>query len=77
MQKGEVKTMDKIIEKLKFFHGDKLNIRDDVYYLFLKDAIVSVYYDDDEKRIKVDIEMLPEENTFVYFSKNSINDLIG
>jgi hypothetical protein len=69
--------MDKLMELLKFFHGNNLNLRDDVYYLFMKDAVVSVYYDEDERKIKVDIEMVNGEKTFVYFSEKSVADIIA
>jgi hypothetical protein len=69
--------MDKLMELLKFFHGNNLNLKDDVYYLFMKDAVVSVYYDEDERKIKVDIEMVNGEKTFVYFSEKSVADIIA
>jgi len=67
--------IEKLTKLLEEKHG-KINIKDDVYYLFLKDGLFSVWYDEDEKQIKVNIEFLPEENTFVYFSEKSIEDLL-
>jgi hypothetical protein len=67
--------IERLTELLKEKHG-KLSIKDDVYYLFLKDGLFSVWYDEDEKQIKVNVEFLPEENTFVYFSEKSIEDLL-
>jgi hypothetical protein len=36
-----------------------------------------VYYDEDERKIKVDIEMVNGEKTFVYFSEKSVADIIA
>lgn len=69
--------LDKIIALLKEKHGKDLDLRKDVYYLFMKGGMFSIYYDEDEKTIKVNVEMLPEENTFVYMSDENIEDLLG
>jgi hypothetical protein len=47
-----------------------------VYYLFLKGGVFSLWRDDDKKQIQVGIEFLPEENTFVYFADEDIEDLL-
>ena len=58
-------------------HKENLKLKENVYYLVLEDAVASLYFDEDEKRIKIDIEMTPKEKTFVYFSKGvSVEDLI-
>jgi hypothetical protein len=68
---------NKIIKLIKEKHGDKLNLKDDVYYLILKDAVISLYYDEDTKTIKIDVEATPEEKTFVYFENRvSLEDII-
>jgi hypothetical protein len=67
--------IEKLMELLEFKHG-KLNVKNDVYYLFLKDGLFSLWYDEDEKQIKVNVEFLPEDSTFVYFSDKSIEDLL-
>jgi hypothetical protein len=71
----EIMGIEKLTKLLEEKHG-KINVKDDVYYLFLKDGLFSVWYDEDEKQIKVNVEFLPEENTFVYFSEKSIEDLL-
>jgi hypothetical protein len=67
--------IEKLTKLLEEKHG-KINIKDDVYYLFLKDGLFSVWYGEDEKQLKVNVDFLPEENTFVYFSEKSIEDLL-
>jgi hypothetical protein len=67
--------IEKLTKLLEEKHGE-INVKDDVYYLFLKDGLFSVWYDEDEKQLKVNVEFLPEENTFVYFSEKSIEDLL-
>ncbi|GEM00866.1 hypothetical protein SAMN05421839_10226 [Halolactibacillus halophilus] len=64
-----------ILALLKEKHGEKLDLKNDVYYLFLEDAVVCVYFDEDEKSIKVEIEILPE-TTFVYYSTKNLDSLI-
>lgn len=67
--------LDKAIEVLKEKHGRDLSLKDDVYYLFGKDFALNVYLD--EGTLKVDIEMLPENHTFVYQTDLVLDDLFG
>ncbi|WP_153014979.1 hypothetical protein [Heyndrickxia coagulans] len=69
--------VDKLIELLKKKHGKELNLKDDVYYLFLKGGLFSLYYDEDEKKVKVEVEYLPDDNTFVYFSDEELDTLMA
>mgnify|MGYP001453087553 CR=1 FL=1 len=66
-----------LIKILKEKHGKDLDLENDVYYLFLKGGLFSLYFDQDEKSIKVDVEFLPEENTFVYFSDEELEKLMS
>lgn len=66
-----------LIKILKEKHGKDLDLENDVYYLFLKGGLFSLYFDEDEKSIKVDVEFLPEENTFVYFSDEELEKLMS
>ncbi|MBG9548332.1 hypothetical protein [Cytobacillus firmus] len=68
--------VDKLVKLLKEKHGKGLNLKDDVYYLFLKGGLFTLYYDEDENTIKVDVEFLPEENTFVYFDEQELSNLL-
>jgi hypothetical protein len=68
--------LEKVIEILEQKHGKKLNIKEDIYYLFFKDAVFSLYYDENEKTLQCEIEMVTEEKTFVYYSDKSIENLI-
>jgi predicted nucleotidyltransferase len=69
-------TAKKIMEILKEKHGKDLNIKDDVYYLFLKGAVACIYLDEDTKTLKVDFDFLPEDNTFIYHTDISVDDLL-
>lgn len=69
--------VDTLIKILKEKHGKDLDLKNDVYYLFLKGGLFSLYFDEDEKSIKVDVEFLPEENTFVYFSDEELEKLMS
>lgn len=68
-----VETLTKIIKEK---HGKDLDLKNDVYYLFLKNGLFSLYFDEDENSLKVNVEFLPEENTFVYFSDEDLEELI-
>jgi hypothetical protein len=79
MNKGEIymSIVDMLTKILKEKHGDNLNLRNDVYYLFLKGGLFSLYYDEDEDTIKANIEFLPEDRTFVYFSDEDLVELVS
>lgn len=69
--------MDKIVEILKEKHGKELSFKNgEVYYLFFKDGLFSVYLDEDTNTVKIDVEFLPEDNTFIYSSDEYIEPLI-
>lgn len=69
--------LNEILKIIKDKHDGELNLADDVYYLFLNDAVVMIYLDEEEKTIKVDVEIIPEDDTYVYFShETSLNDLM-
>lgn len=71
-----MEMVNKLTEILKEKHGDKLNLKEDVYYLFLKGGLFTLYFDEDEKTVKVGVEFLPEESTFVYHSEENIEDYL-
>jgi hypothetical protein len=68
--------IEKLMELLKEKHGKELDIKNDVYYLFLKGGLFSIWCDEDEKTIKVNVEFLPEDKTFIYFSDKDLEDLL-
>lgn len=68
--------VDQLTQLLKEKHGKNLNLKEDVYYLFLKGGLFSLYYDEDEKTVKVDVEFLPPENTFIYQSDQDLHALM-
>jgi hypothetical protein len=74
---GRMKVVDKLTLLLKEKHGRKLDLKNDVYYLFLKGGVFSLYYDEDEKTVKVNVEFLPEDNTFVYFDDTDLESLMS
>ncbi|NRG44215.1 hypothetical protein HRF87_05490 [Bacillus sp. CRN 9] len=65
-----------LTELLKEKHGRNLNLKDDVYYLFLKGGLFSLYYDEDEKTVKANVEFLPPDNTFIYHSEQKLESLM-
>lgn len=69
--------VDTLMEILKEKHGKDLDLANDVYYLFLKGGLFSLYFDEDEKSVRVNVEFLPEENTFVYFSDEELEKLMS
>jgi hypothetical protein len=68
--------VDKLIKILKEKHGEDLDLKNNNYFLFLKDGLFTVYLDEDTKTLKVEVEFLPEEKTFVYRSDESLEDLV-
>jgi hypothetical protein len=71
-----MEMVEKLTELLKKKHGKDLDIKNDVYYLFLKGGLFSLWYDEDERQIKVNVEFLPTDSTFIYFSDDDIEELI-
>jgi len=67
----------KLIELLKEMHGKDLDVQNEIYYLFFKDGLFQLWFDDEEKTLKVDVEFLTEGKTFVYQSDKKMNDLLG
>jgi len=66
-----------LIELIREAHGGNLNLSDDVYYLKLKDAIVCLYLDSDEKTLKLNVETFDEDSTYIYYKEDvSVSDLI-
>lgn len=68
--------VDKLIKLLKEKHGKELDLQNQVYYLFFKDGLFSLYLDEDTKTLKVEVDFLPEDNTFVYASEDSIENYL-
>lgn len=68
--------VEQLIKLLKEKHGKDLDLSKDVYYLFLKGGVFSLYYDEEGKSLKVDVELLPEDSTFVYFSDKEIEKIL-
>lgn len=65
--------LDKLIEELKKQHGQELDLNNDHYFLFYKDAVFQIYIDQDEMELKVDVTFIGESRK-VYFSDKSISD---
>lgn len=62
-----------VIKILKEQHGGELSLNNgEVYFLFTKDAMVSVYLDEESRTLKVEIDGLPEDNYKVYHSDVSL-----
>jgi hypothetical protein len=63
-----MKMIDNFLELLRAKHGKDLDLEKDVYFLFLKGGLFSIYYDPDEDKVQMTIEMLPYDHTYVYYS---------
>jgi hypothetical protein len=59
-----------LIEKLQELHGEPLKIKEQVYFLFLKDGMASLYYDEVGKTIKLDVEFLNKDQAVVYEARD-------
>lgn len=68
--------IDGLIQLLEEKHGKKLDLENEIYYLFLDGGLFTIYYDEDEKSMQACVEMLPNDKTFVYFSNTDINKLV-
>ena len=68
--------VSKLIELLKEIHEKDLDVQNEIYYLFFKDGLFQLWFDDDEKTLKVEVEFLPENKTFVYQSDKKLEDLL-
>jgi len=69
---------NELIRLLKEKHGKDLDLENEVYYLFLQGGLFSLYMDDDDdgKTLKVGVEFLPVDGTHVYFSDESLENLM-
>lgn len=72
-----MELVEQLTELLKEKHGKDLDLKNDVYYLFLKGGLFSLYFDEDKKTIEVKVEFLPEDNTFVYFSDKELDKFMA
>lgn len=68
---------NELIRLLKEKHGKDLDLQNEVYYLFLKGGLFTIYLDEDTKTLKVEVEFLPEDGTHVYFSEESLENLMN
>lgn len=69
--------LDKLIKLLREKHGKDFDLESgEVYYLFLKDGLFTLYIEEDTKTLKVEVEFLPEGKTFIYHSDESFEGLI-
>lgn len=69
--------MSKLLELLKEKHGGDLKLDNyQSYYLFLKDGLLTVYLDQDTKTLKVELEMLEENEVYIYHSDEKLENLI-
>lgn len=63
-----------LLEELKFKTGEKLDLENHHYFLFLEDGVLDIYKDTDEKEIKIEINL--SDGIKVYHSDLSVVDLI-
>ncbi|MFY0744825.1 hypothetical protein AB1K09_20360 [Solibacillus silvestris] len=69
--------MNKLLELLKEKHGGELKFDNyQSYYLFLKDGLLTVYMDQDTKTLKIEVEMLQENEVYIYHSDEKMENLM-
>lgn len=69
--------LDKVLGIIKQKNnGEDLNIKDNEYHVFLKDAHVLVYLDTETKTLKVEVEMFDEGSAKVFFEDTKLEDLM-
>lgn len=69
--------LDKILEIIKQKNnGEDLNVKDNEYHVFLKDAHVLVYLDTETKTLKVEVEMFDEGSAKVFFEDVKLEELM-
>lgn len=69
--------MDEIMKILREQHGKDLTFKNgENYYLFFKDAMLNVCLGEDTKTLKVGVEFLTEDQTFVYSTDKPLPDLV-
>lgn len=56
--------------------GEDLDINKNEYHLFMKDAHVLIYLDDETKTIKVEVEMFDEGRAKIYFSDLELEEIM-
>lgn len=70
--------LDKVIEIIEGQKGEeKLNVNENEYHLFLRDAHVLIYLDIETNTFKVEVEMFDEGRAKVFFSDSELDDLMG
>lgn len=63
---------------LKQMDGKSLELDKKEYFLFIEDAMIRVYLDEEEKKLKVEVEMFDPENAHFFYRKDiTTNDLLG
>lgn len=70
-----LEMIDNFLELLRAKHGKDLDLENDVYFLFLKGGLFTLYFDEDDKELKISIEMLPHDKTFIYHSDIDLVEL--
>ncbi|MFD1203558.1 hypothetical protein ACFQ38_00205 [Sporosarcina contaminans] len=62
-----------LLDELEKKHGEELNLNDHHYFLFYKDGLFQIYFDEDEKTIKVDVDFMGDAGK-VYFTDKRMEE---
>lgn len=62
-----------LLEELEKKHEGKLDLEEHHYFLFYKDGLFQVYFDADEKTIKVDVTFMGDAAK-VYFTEKKMEE---
>lgn len=57
-------------------NNEEIDIRKNEYHLFMKDAHVLIYFDEEEKEIKVNVEKYDEDRAKVFFSDVKLDEIM-
>jgi hypothetical protein len=64
---------DVLVAELKEKHGEELDLKNHHYFLFYKDGLFEMYFDEDEETLKVDVTLLGD-STRIYHTEKSMEE---
>lgn len=63
-----------LLNELKEKHGEELDLAEHHYFLFLDGGVFDIYLDQDEKEIKVNIQL--SDGVKVYYSSKKLEEIM-
>jgi len=65
--------LDKLFEELKEVCLKEIDLNNKHYFLFFEDGVFTVYFDEDDKEMKVDVQF--SDGIEVYHTKAKLEDI--